>query len=397
MSEIASDTILRAMSDAYVRSGQPATAQLDVTYRCDLDCQHCYLDDRRTWPEMTTREWVDVLHQLAAAGVWTVSFSGGEVFQRHDFLELVQVACGLGFRTSFRTYGGLLTAAIAQQLAQCGVTSVKMSFYSLRPEVHDAFTRRPGSQEATLRGIEFLRAAGVRAVVDVVVQADTVEEIPALAAFFAERGVEVNFGTSIYRDHLARQDLDLLELTPEQRIRARELIWRHVDGDPDIHAAVRADDSKGPCAAGRHYLYISPDGAVWPCVMFPMQLGHLREHSFADIWAHSPERAAIVSWTNRDRTGCHSCAGSNMCFYCPGEAYKNTGDFRKPPPQFHSRTRDLMRGYELARGVHYTEAEWASVPEARPRLAPPKRFIFPIYRPQKGRATRTHDVTRDEP
>lgn len=397
MTTVSPEVMKEALRAAYHRQGQATSAHLDLTYRCDLDCQHCYLDDRRTWPELTTREWLDTFDQLAALGVWRVSFSGGEVFQRADFMELLRAARARGFVLSFRTHGGLITAAIAAELAALEIDVVKLSFYSMRPDVHDAFTRRAGSQQATLRAIHLLHDAGVPVKVDVVVQAATVEEIPEIVSYFSQHGIRTAFGTSIYRDHLGREDLDLLELTPEQRTRARELIWRHVGGDPDIHAPVRAEDDHGPCGAGRSYLYVSPDGAVWPCVMFPMQLGHLREHSLADIWAHSPERAAIVSWTNRERTGCHSCAGSNMCFYCPGEAYKNTGDFRKPPPQFHSRTRDLMRGYELARGVQYSPAEWASVPEARPRLTQPKRFVFPIYRPQKGRTTRTHDVSREEP
>ena len=59
---------------------------LDVTYRCNERCVHCYLD-HDDHGEMTTAEIKGVLDQLAEAGVFFLTFSGGEVFLRRDFFE----------------------------------------------------------------------------------------------------------------------------------------------------------------------------------------------------------------------------------------------------------------------------------------------------------------------
>ncbi|MBI5608616.1 MAG: radical SAM protein [Deltaproteobacteria bacterium] len=387
------EALQNAMASAYRRSGRPGIVQIDITYRCDLNCVHCVLDNRTTWPEMTTAEWLDVFAQLAELGVWRINFSGGEAFLRPDMVELLDRARKMGFRLGVRSHFGNIDAELAQKLRALNLTHLRTTVYSLDPAIHDAFTRRPGSLVATLAGVEHLRVAGVPVVVDCVLQGNTIEEIPAIHQYFASRKCTINFGTNIYRDHMGSTDLDLMDLTASERVRARQLIWTVVKDDTDIHSTVKDAVDQPPCGAGRTQFYISPDGSVWPCVMFPMQIGHLREHRLVDIWENSPERRQLVAFTNRDRGECQSCSGSDVCFYCPGEAYKHSGDFRKAPDHFHSRTRDHMRGLELARGPRYSEQEWASVPDpVRPKRDRPGKFVFPIYRPQKGRGTRVGEV-----
>lgn len=382
----------QALRAAYARAGRPWSAHIDLTYRCDLDCQHCYLDDRKTWPELTTAEWLGTLDQLAQLGVLQLSWSGGELLLRKDLSELLARARALGFVSSLRSHLGLMTPAIARQWRDAGVEKVRTSVYSLDPARHDAFTRRPGSLHATLAGLQQLVDVGVSAGADVVLQAATIEEIPEMVAFFAARGVKVEFSTSIFRDHRAERHLDLLDLTSAQRVRARELIFAHHKPFADVHAPAAAQPEEGPCSAGRGYFYIAPDGAVWPCVMFPMALGHLREHSLQEIWELSPQRQALAQWKNKHRGTCLTCAGSEVCFYCPGEAYKHTGDFRNPPEHFHGRARDMMQALERVHGPRYSADQWASVPAGGERRERPSRFVFPIYRPSRGSGARVTPV-----
>ena len=97
MTPDALDPVQAALRAAYERSGLPFAAHLDLTYRCDLDCKHCYLDDK-AWPEMTTAEILRLLEQLSTSGVLDLRWSGGEVLRRPDFLQLLARAAELGFR-----------------------------------------------------------------------------------------------------------------------------------------------------------------------------------------------------------------------------------------------------------------------------------------------------------
>lgn len=384
----ASNAFADAVSAAYRRAGSPIRAQLDVTYRCELACKHCYLDDRNTWPELTTAEWRTVLDQLADLGVLQLAWSGGDPLQRSDLIELLQHGAQLCFDHTLRTHAMAVTDTVARALADARVTLARVSVYSLRPEVHDAMTTGPGSLAATLAGIAALRAAGITVKVDVFVLPETVEEIGAIADYFADLGIDVGFGTNVQRDHLGRTDLDKLDLSRQLRARAQQLAWTSRGRKPTLHAPVAQRLNQGSCGAGRQSLYISPDGAVWPCVMFPMELGHLRKQRLAEIWRESPQRKQILAFDNSQRTACHDCAGSGTCFFCMGEAYKTTGDFRQAPAHFHSRTRDWMAGYEAAHGPTWTPEQWDSVPAGSDRPPRPERFAFPIYRPRKGQGAR---------
>src|SRR5580698_11341519 len=85
----------------------PLTVQLDLTYRCNERCVHCYLD-HDDHGEMTTAEIIDVLEQLADAGVFFLSISGGEVLMRRDFFEIVERARQLLFNVKVKTNGVMI-------------------------------------------------------------------------------------------------------------------------------------------------------------------------------------------------------------------------------------------------------------------------------------------------
>ena len=74
--------------------GVPISVHLDLTYRCNERCEHCYLehDDKG---EMTTAEIFDVFDQLADAGVFFLVLSGGEPLLRRDFFPILERARSL--------------------------------------------------------------------------------------------------------------------------------------------------------------------------------------------------------------------------------------------------------------------------------------------------------------
>ena len=83
--------LIQEMSDKAQRLGIPLGVQLDLTYRCNERCVHCYLD-HDDHGEMTTAEIKELLDQMAEAGVFFLTLSGGEIMMRRDFFEIVEHA-----------------------------------------------------------------------------------------------------------------------------------------------------------------------------------------------------------------------------------------------------------------------------------------------------------------
>ena len=156
--------LLQEMSDRALRLGVPFSAQLDLTYRCNEQCVHCYLD-HDDHGEMTTAEIKNLLSEMAEAGVFILTLSGGEIFMRKDFFEILEHARALTFCVKLKTNAVLVREKQAARLRDLGVESIQVSIYSHRPDVHDAITKVPGSFRRSVDAIRFLRAQGLKVVI----------------------------------------------------------------------------------------------------------------------------------------------------------------------------------------------------------------------------------------
>src|ERR1700731_2469120 len=87
--------------------GVPLAVHMDVTYRCNERCVHCYLD-HDDHGAMTTAEIKDILNQLSDARVLFLTLSGGEVLMRLDFFDIVEHARGLLFNVKMKTNGAMI-------------------------------------------------------------------------------------------------------------------------------------------------------------------------------------------------------------------------------------------------------------------------------------------------
>jgi MoaA/NifB/PqqE/SkfB family radical SAM enzyme len=110
---------------------------------------------------MSTAEIKDLLDQLAEAGVFYLTISGGEILMRKDFFEILEHARLRTFCVRLKTNGVLIRKKQAERLRALGVESVQISVYSHRPEVHDAITKMPGSFRQSIRAVRFLREHGL--------------------------------------------------------------------------------------------------------------------------------------------------------------------------------------------------------------------------------------------
>src|SRR5215471_1627553 len=155
-------SLLQEVDEKALARNIPLSVQLDLTYRCNERCVHCYLDHDDKG-EMTTAEIRHLLEEMAEAGVFILTLSGGEIFLRKDFFEILEYARRrLLFCVKLKTNGILIREADAARIRDIGVESVQISIYSHRPEVHDAITLVPGSLKRSLDAVRFLKSQGLR-------------------------------------------------------------------------------------------------------------------------------------------------------------------------------------------------------------------------------------------
>ncbi len=331
-----SPSLMSALSDKALRLGVPISAHLDITYRCNERCVHCYLD-HEDHGEMTTAEIKVLIDQLAAAGTLFLTLSGGEILMRRDFFEILEYARRLGFCVKLKTNGLLIREDQAARIARAAVDSVQISIYSHVAETHDAITKRPGSLKRSLDAARLLRDKGVKVFFANVLMKGNERDFPGVRALAEEIGAIFTIDPMI--TPMIDGDRGVLGLNIDRTT------LREVMRDPSLGAPLEAASAppKGPldattaadtlpCSAGHTGCYISPYGDVYPCVQFPLPCGNIREKSFLDIWKNSQQLAEVRSITVNDLQGCSSCVHGSSCSRCPGLAYME-GNMRGPSVQ----------------------------------------------------------------
>ena len=171
--------LMQEMSAKALKLGIPLSVQVDLTYRCNEQCVHCYLD-HEDHGEMTTSEIKHLFDQLAEAGVFFLTMSGGEILMRKDFFEILEYARALKFCVKLKTNAVMIRERQADRIRSLGVHSVQISIYSHRPEVHDAITKIPGSLKRSVEAIRFLKAQGLKVTIANVLMLQNLQDYPGV-------------------------------------------------------------------------------------------------------------------------------------------------------------------------------------------------------------------------
>jgi len=326
--------LMQEMNAKALRLGIPLSVQLDLTYRCNERCVHCYLD-HDDHGEMTTAEIRSLLDQLAEAGVFFLTMSGGEILLRKDFFDILEYARRLLFCVKLKTNAILIRERQADRIRSLGVDSIQISIYSHRPEIHDAITKVPGSLWRSVDAIRFLRAQGLKVIIANVLMLQNIHDYAGVKALAADLCVEFTIDPTI----TPRMDGDrsILSLNINQAslrevFRDEDLVGNVEEFCAPPKQADNDDLDSLPCSAGHTACYVSPYGDVYPCVQFPLPSGNVRRTPFLDIWRHSGQLNEVRSIRTRDLPSCSRCVHVVGCTRCPGLAYME-GNMRGPSSQ----------------------------------------------------------------
>jgi len=133
---------------------KPYLVALNLTKRCNLKCDHCYLDATTKKgggdDELTTEECFRLIDQIAEVNRGSLLvITGGEPLVRPDILDIARHAVKQQFMVVFGTNGMLIDDAIAKELVEIGVMGVGISIDSLDPSKHNVFRGLPGAWGST--------------------------------------------------------------------------------------------------------------------------------------------------------------------------------------------------------------------------------------------------------
>ena len=346
---VGEDSPLLRIKQERWNTGRPMSAQIEITYVCNLDCTFCYNVVDKSQREMSTMEMIDVFRKIADYGVLYLTLTGGEPLARRDFFTLGHAARDMGFALRIYTNAHVIDERRADKIAAIQPLEIETSIHGARPETHEVLTQVKGSFERLLAAVRNLRARGVKVNMKCPITRHNQDEIRELQALGEELDVRVIFDAVI----TPRDDGDTspLELMATDEFLERYWSEEMADLRPDPVILPR-DDGKiaAVCGTGRSSFTLDPYGNVFPCVQWRRPLGNLREaSSFGEIWSERNETLAdvrrkaiqVTEVLNREEHG-------RFAPYCLGVAEVQTGDPMGGYRQVEVNARFRHRAYEIA-------------------------------------------------
>jgi radical SAM protein with 4Fe4S-binding SPASM domain len=352
---------------------RPYVVSWNLTYRCNLACEHCYLDaggsplvssenfaDRS---ELGTEECFKVIDEIASfAPECLTILTGGEPLLRRDILDIVERAAERGLWVVVGTNGVRISENVAKRLANAGARGLSLSLDALDPDRHDRFRRVRGAWQNTVDGAEILNRTGLPFIVQTTAGSHNLGELDAIADFAHDRLaakvwnlyflVPTGRGQFVSDMTPAQYDEVLDSLYRIQRKYDRRMLVNAKCAPHYIKTVLERNDAiptdaepswpgsspirtysggAGGCPAGTHYMGIRPNGDVTPCPYLPVFAGSLRRSSLTDLWASSELFNGI---RRRASLGgrCGDCEMNAHCGGCRARAYGMSGDLMAEDP-----------------------------------------------------------------
>ncbi len=311
----------------------PLEGSIDLTYRCNNDCRHCWLwippDSPEKSRELTFEEIRRIVGEARALGCREWSISGGEPMLREDFPEIFEFITRNSIGYTLNTNGTLITPRIARLMKKKGKKWVAL--YGATAEVHDHITRNPGSFDAALKGLSYLKEAGADFVVQIIPMKDNFHQVEDMRKLARSLGPDWRTGISwLYLS--ASGDRKKNDEIRAQRLSPAELVGLENLGFSEQEACVRPGDDRlfAACIEARRDFHIDAYGQMSFCdkIKDPDLRYDLRKGSFERGWDEFipgiPER---IRGGREYLEGCAACGLRKDCSWCPAYGYLEHGRY----------------------------------------------------------------------
>jgi radical SAM protein with 4Fe4S-binding SPASM domain len=298
----------------------PYRMDLALTYGCNANCAHCYVDRSRDMESLSTEDWKRVIEKLWDLGIPHVVLTGGEATLYPDLAELIRHAEDVGLVTGLLTNGiKLADEGFLQELVDAGLDHIQITLESHDEDVHNRMVGADAWKE-TVQGVKNAVGSDVYTITNTTLTTLNAPEIEETIDFLAELGIQTfacnsliytgkgpSSGIGIPEEEL--EDL-MVRVRDKAMAKGMRLIWYTPTQYCEFHP-VQLELGAKFCTAAKYNMCVEPNGDVIACQSYYSSLGNILKDDWESIWKHP----TAVSIRNRDwvMEKCHTCDELPLC------------------------------------------------------------------------------------
>lgn len=252
-----------------------------VTYRCNLRCTYCGFHERET-DELDTAKLINLIKEFYRLGTKFIVISGGEPLLRADIGEIVDFCKKKHMFISVNSNGMLVQEKFD---VIRNIDMLKVSLDGPR-EINDQ-TRGRGVYNNVLEAIELCKTKGVKVGVTTVISRHNIFSLSHVLDIAKKYSIGVSFQPAT-QTHCGNIDKDISAELPEEadfKKAVTFLIREKSKGNRCInnslaglkHLAHWPAPRKIPCLMSLCSAFLSPEGKVFVCDMFPCAQNYMIE------------------------------------------------------------------------------------------------------------------------
>ena len=315
----------------------PFGGTIETTFRCNLQCVHCYVNapvdsQQERERELPLSRHLRLIDEVVEAGCVSLLLTGGEVLVRPDFAELYEYAVRRGLRASVFTNATLLSDRVLDLFERLPPIGVEVTLYGATLETYERITRVAGSFDRCISGIEGMLARGTNLKLKAMVMTRNEHEIEAMRSYAQRLGVPFR------HDGLLNPRVDCgANRNPELQLSAERLVAVDLS-DPVLENRYRrsaekimcggADQQRSECVyscGGGHTSFtVDPYGNLLLCLLSRRSSFDLRSDTFLRGWNGLLPKVRRRKW--QSDSICRKCSLLPLCGSCPGVAEMEHGD-----------------------------------------------------------------------
>lgn len=296
------------------------SVHFELTPKCNFKCIHCYLQHVHSETQLSFERIIDILDILYDQGVLFITFTGGEIFLRDDFLDIYMYAKKRGFLIELFTNASLINDQAIKIMAEYPPILVDVSLYGACEETYKKITGISNMFDKVISNCRKMVDYNIRIALKspiLTLSFPEIEEmkeiaksmsVPFRASFDITPTIENDMSTKAYQipyDAVLKYEYD-------------DFIDHEIKESvgPQIAYSARNSNLVYRCKIGKTSCVIDYNGRLCPCMKLKHKGVLITKESFSETWNGFTEIQGMKASSNYK---CIQCPAYDYCDICPAE------------------------------------------------------------------------------